>query len=352
MNTKGGTVGGGEILKYFSGNTSSGESNLNEFLILLYKSVPWLVVLICILLVSIAALLILRMHNIKSLKRGKGIEYEINNVKDLQSRDNYIIKSNKILSRLTKLVQSTPFKVSTTNREYINYNVKRAGLKVPGGFRELNAEEFNAIVKIVTFILIVIFLIIGMLINTFIGFVGVIATIICSVTLPMSFVRKTVSEKDDEIKQNFTDFYLMLHYVLLLGGKSPLDRIMLSYARTTDSKEMKRFVDICTSHIDTYGELKATSHISEDFREIPQVGKLMRIIKQLHEGGDVREELLGFREELIGEKRYEIEKRMNKLVVRAQASFYLLMIVLVQAIISAMSIYFPDLGIMGTLFGV
>lgn len=82
---------------------------------------------------------------------------------------------------------------------------------------------------------------------------------------------------------------------------------------------MKHFVDVCIHYIDTYGEYEATRYISKAYREIPQVAKLMRLIRQANEGGDIKAELIGFRTELLNARKYEIEKRMNKLIQMGRA---------------------------------
>ena len=175
--------------------------------------------------------------------------------------------------------------------------------------------------------------------------------IIVANTVPMMIIRSTVREKDLEIKENFADYYLMIHYVLLANAKTPLNGIMKSYAKTTNSKEMIRYIDACLHYIDTYGEYEATKYITKDYRELPEVGKLMRLIKQANEGGEIEAELYGFRTELLAAKRYAIEKRMEKLIKKAQMSFNILMPVLFQAILSAMAIYISDLGIASTIVG-
>ena len=114
---------------------------------------------------------------------------------------------------------------------------------------------------------------------------------------------------------------------------------------------MKRFIDNCVNHIETYGEYQATNLITKDYREIAEVGKLMRLIRQLYDGSDIEQDLMGFRSELIKNKRYEIEDTMNKIVTKARISFNILTILLVQAILSAMSIYLPDLGMAKGIFG-
>jgi hypothetical protein len=74
----------------------------------------------------------------------------------------------------------------------------------------------------------------------------------------------------------------------------------------------------------------------------------MRLIRQANEGGDVRAELVGFRTELLEARKYAIQKRMEKLVMKAKASFNILVPILIQAVISAMAIYFEDLSLTST----
>jgi hypothetical protein len=74
----------------------------------------------------------------------------------------------------------------------------------------------------------------------------------------------------------------------------------------------------------------------------------MRLIRQANESGDVRAELLGFRDELLAAKKYAISKRMEKLVNQAKMSFNILLPVLLQAILSAMAIYIEDLKLTST----
>lgn len=345
--TEGGTLGGGEVLDYIGNSQREGTQFIDWDLMKQFQSIPLIKVVIILLLITICILLIMRLFNIKSVFKGKGIMSEINNVNSLKSRDRYIITSNKWLKRATDLVQRTPFNIPANRQEYMNYNLKRANIRVPGGFRYMSAKEFNAVTKLLGLAVIILGVFAGIFANLVIGVVLICVAIVGTISLPTMIVRTMVREKDNEIKENFSDFYLMLHYVLVIGGSTPLDKLMKSYAKTTDSPEMVRFVDNCVGHIDTHGEYHATALIIKDYREIAQVGKLMRLIKQMHDGADVVQELIGFREELIKEKKYMIEKRMNLLVKKAQASFNILTIILIQAIISAMALYLPDITSMG-----
>lgn len=349
MDTNGGTLGGGEILPFIGNETHKGTQYVDWNLVQQYASLYLVKAVICVLLAVVCILLVLRVFNIRSPAKNKGVTSEIKNVNALKGREKFIIRNNRILKKLTEMVQKTPFHLSSSSAEYWRYNLKRAGIKAPGGYRYLTSEEFNAICKVACGLLIGIGLLVCLLINGLMGFALIVMAVIVTAVLPNMAVRQIVKNKDLEIRENFPDFYLMLHYVLLMGGQTPLDKLMKSYAKTTDSPEMVRFVDNCVGHIDTTGEYGATALIAKDYREIPEVGKLCRLIKQMYDGADITQELLGFREELIKNRKYIITKRMNVLVTRAQTSFNLLMIILIQAIVSAMALYLPDLSGVGGL---
>ena len=111
---------------------------------------------------------------------------------------------------------------------------------------------------------------------------------------------------------------------------------------------MVRFADTCADYIDIYGEAEGSTYIAKEYREIPDVTKLMRLIKQFNDGGDIKQDLIGFRDKLLLEKQMRMEDEQKKLVTKARLSFNILMIVLVQAILSAMAIYLPDLTNVGS----
>lgn len=344
---QGGTLGGGEILPFIGNETRKGTQYFDWNLVKQFASIPLIKALIIILIIIAVVLFFMKMNNIKSLFKGKGIKLAIDNINNIRSRDAYILKCNRWLKRITNMVQKTPFNLPVRSKDYLAYNLKRAGIKVPGGFRRIAPEEFNAIVKLAAFVCIIIGAIVTVFFSPLIGVAVMLGTIVVQGTLPNIAIRSKVMAKDAEIRENFSEFYLMLHYVLVIGGQTPLDKLMRSYAKTTDSAVMVEFVDDCVGYIDTHGEYGATRYISKDYREIAEVGKLMRMIKQMYDGADIQEELIGFRAELIKERKYRIEQRVDGLVRKARMSFNILMIVLIQAIISAMALYLPDLSQVG-----
>lgn len=345
------TVGGGEVLQYLGESSDKKEYvAMDDSIIQQLGMLSGIKVLIMLLLVVVALLIIMKVLEVRSPFRGKAITSELENLDKIRKHDESIIRANKTIASLTKIIENSPFSLDKSYIDYWTYNLERANIRIPGGYRIMRAQELNAIIKVVELAICALLVFVAIFINLPIGAVLIILTISFASSLPMMYIRGLVKTKDNEIVENFADFYLMLHYVLLASAGTPIAGIMKSFDKTTSSAEMHRFVDVCIHYIDTYGEYDATRHIAKQYREIPEVGKLMRLIRQANEGGDVRAELVGFRNELLAAKKYAIQKRMEKVVMKAKASFNILTPILIQAIISAMAIYMDDLSLAGSFF--
>lgn len=324
---------------------------MNEGLIATLANINTIKVVIILLILLVAVIFILRQFNIKSLFSGKGITSNIENIMAMHQRDKNILLANRVLKLVSSVARIPIFRDDEVTREYMQYNIKRAGIKGPGGFKDLSADEFRGLTILGTAIVDLVFVLFTLFGMPAVTIIGIVAATFAGSTLPKMVLRTTVAQKDAQLKAGFPDFYMMMHYVLLTGAKTPIDRVMKSYAKVTDSKEVLRFIDISVDYIETFGEYSAMQYIAKDYREVDYVGKFCRLIKQMLEGGDVTGELKGFRDELILAKKWEIEKRGDKLIARAKASFGILMVLLIQAVISAMMIYLPDLGSAGSIFG-
>lgn len=343
--------GGGEVLQYWGNgvNYNYNSPYLNNSLIRMFQAIPFVKILIILLIIFLMVRVLMALFNIRSFRSGRGIVKELGYIDKVRKRDASILRYNKLIQRVTQLIEASPFVMSKTGTEYWEYNLERANIRIPGGSRVYKPQEFHAVVTAIELAVCAVSLIILVLFNYSLGIVLMVMTIISAHFIPMQCLRTIVAAKDDEIKKEFADFYLMLHHTLLSHAGTPLTTVMKSYAKTTDSKEMEHLVDVCVHYFDTYGEYEGTKYVSRAYREIPSMGKLMRLIRQNNEGGDIEAELIGFRTELIAEKRYAIEKYTDKLVNRARASFNLLMPILIQAILSAMSIYISDMGLAGSV---
>lgn len=349
MDTNGGTAGGGEILNYFNGG-SEDDPFINSDWVTKLNSIPYVKVVIAILLLLLAVLIVTRVFKVRNPRGKKTINKELDHIEHVRKRDEQILKANRTLKAITNVFERSILSMDKTNIDYWKYNLTRANVRIPGGSRIMKPEEFNALLRLCEIFICIVGIVVGLFTNLTVAVIVCIVTFLLGGTVPFAFIRSKVKSKDNEIVENFADFYLMLHYVLLANANTPLSGIMQSFDKTTDNPEMHRFVDSCIHYIDTYGEYEATGYITKEFREIAEVGKLMRLIKQANAGGDVRSELMNFRNELLNAKKYAIEVRMNKLIAKARASFALLYVVLIQAVISAMAIYFDDLGVMSSLF--
>lgn len=351
MDTKNGTIGGGQALDYWGKTKQDGPVYLDYDLIKQFLMIPYVKAIIVFLLLIAAALIIVKILEVRNPLRGKAITNELTHLDKVKKHDEAIVKANRYIQIITKIVEKSPLALNKSYEDYWSYNLSRANVRIPGGYRIITPKEFNAIISFVEVIILGIGLILTIFVNAPLGVTLMILDIVLSSSVPMMAVRAKVKEKDTEVVANFADFYLMIHYVLLASASTPVSGIMKSYDKTTSSNEMHRFVDTCIHYIDTYGEYEATRYISRQYREIPEVGKLMRLIRQANEGGDIRAELMGFRDELLAAKEYAISCRMEKLVTKAKLSFNILVPVLLQAIISAMAIYLDDLSMASSIFG-
>ncbi len=287
------------------------------------------------------------LFNRKSFIKGKSVSATLDRLNKSKSHDEYVINSIKFLSNISKLVQRTPFSIYGTKEEYLGYNLVRANVRIPGGQRAMSAVEFNAVRVLIIGILMILGVFITLLINSIMGICLIVLVTVCGDIMPMQILRSIVQAKDKEINIHFPDCYFMLHYILMTGAKAPISKILQTYSKTTESEELRQFIEVWVGYIDTYGEQEATKFMAREYREINSVCKLMRVIKQLFNGDEVTNELIGFKQELIIQKKIYMKDRMDKTIAKAMGSFKLIMIILAQAILSAMSIYLPDMGGMG-----
>lgn len=321
---------------------------MNEQLINLFGSI-WLIKIAIVLLIAIfAVIIILKVIGKKNIVN-KGLGEVISNHAEVRRHDKKILNTENNLRRLRKFIDSTLLAInSDTEREYLQYNVSRAGLRIAE--RQMTADEYNAICRFAQLIVIAIFLIVGLFVNAFAGIVGIICTIMIGETLPKYIIRSIVNAKDSEIQKNFSQLYLLLHYNMVSGLKTSIYKNLQACIDALDSKELKNFARTWMTYIDETGEQQSVNQMAKDYREIHVVVRLMRIVKQLYDGDDVVNELEGFRQEIVNASYEQVVQRQKAISAKATRSLGIVMIILVQAIISAMFIYFPDISVIGSLF--
>lgn len=300
---------------------------------------------VAILLIILALLIIKNMMGIRSIFTSKAVRTEVDNYNSLRDRDSRILKANKFIRGITNLVTNSGLRVNPSYKEYFQYNLDRANVRIPGGSRIFTPDEFNSLKVLCICLDIIVGLLVAYFMSPFFGMIVAVIGSIAINALPMMIIRRIVASKDNEIREDFPDLYLMIHYEIMSGGKTPLAKAFSSYRRVANSVEMLKFVDTSINMFETYGDEEASTRIAKIYREIPEVTRLMRLINQLHTGGDVKKELNGFREQIIKDKKYRLEVKMNKLIARAKMSFYLTYAILAQAIVSAMALFFPRMDV-------
>lgn len=344
------TVGGGEVLHYIGNSAEEAWYNMNEALMAQIESLPMVKIGICCILLFVLIIIIFKLLGLGQGATFSGVEAELANINRLKKHDELIITRNKQLNFLTEKIESLGLGIDKSRISYLEYNLKRAGVKNPGGQRILTPQEYNAIIKGIMLAFVgtgVLLIPLNMMLALTVALLGIVSMSI----IPDALLRDTVLNKDKIIKLNFFDFYGELHYPIVSDENEPLVKILRNYAKVDLVPEMREFTNNVADIFDLHGEYEGTKYVAQEYKEIPEVTKLMRLIRQYHDGADVVNDMMGFREQLMLEQQMQIDKACEKIIRKARSSFNLIYIILFQAILSAMAVYLPDLGNMGSLFG-
>ena len=254
-------------------------------------------------------------------------------------------RTRKFLNSMVSLQSRGIFKLDPYKADDLSFNLQRLGWKIRD--IPITAEMYNGlkifgsicIIVLASFISLVTFNPIGLLI----GAIGVVA-----VGSLDTFIAMRVHQLDEEISKNFLELYLILYHTMVADGGATLASLLRVYLATAEG-EMAIVTEKIIYSMETYGEALGCDKLTNAFRH-EYVTRLMRLIKGYVQGADVRDDLRGFRALLIENREREIEHESEKLQMKARMSFYILMPVLAQAIISAMAIYFGDIASVGNLF--
>lgn len=333
---------GGEIL-HQSIDIQNRTDAINWRFVGINTAIPFIVLGIVLLLITLMFILIAKQYNITTLSRN-GINYAMSVRARIRRKDEFIVHSMNFINKVTEWTERSIFRSNKQMKDYMDYNLRRTGFTLPNG-NPIHIEEYNAMKVFTLGTLLVISTFIAVVVSATVGILMALISTWTIVTLPMIIIRGIVTSKDAIIRANFMDVYLVLHYSLYMGGETPIPQLLASYRRTTDIPEMHEMVEVWTNHIDTLGEYNATEPIARDYREVGEIGTLMRLIKQIYDGGNVKNELIGFRKELVAARKATLEKRGDQIIERVNNILYIIiMILLVQAVISSMAIYIPDIA--------
>lgn len=315
---------------------------MDAALIKLYAALPLIAIAICVIIVVILCLLILRIYGMGNGVTYGALEAEVANFQRLQKRDRAIIRKRKQLARLTKMVNGAGLGLGEARKEYLDYNLKRAGVMGPSGNQTMTADEYNALIKAAQAAMTVV----GVLLCVKSVAVGVgVALLGCLAVgkIPEMMIRSTVVAKDKAIKKDFFSFYGNIHYNIIRTSPTPIKVVVRNYANRELTPEMAEFVNNVADTFDLYGEYLGSKYVALDYRELPDVGKLMRMIQQYYDGGDVVNDMKGFRASLMLEKQMAMDEEGQRIAEKCRRAMILVFIILFQIVISTLANTLPDL---------
>ena len=141
------SVGGGEILNFIGNEAEVAWKYMNKELINHFENFTLYKIGLCILIVILAVLIALKILGIRSIGKDEGVRAELDNIKTLRRTEASILAKQRRLIKLKSIMRAFGLEPNNTAVEYMNYNLKRAGILAPSGDRTLDAYEFNAYVK-------------------------------------------------------------------------------------------------------------------------------------------------------------------------------------------------------------
>lgn len=321
---------------------------MDSGLIKAYASLPLIAVAICVIILIILCLLILRIHGLGNGIRFSAIDSELSNFQRLQRHDRSIIRRKKFMTKLVKAVNNVGLGMSEAREEYIGYNLKRAGIMGPSETQVMTPAEYNALIKLVQCIILAVSLVMCLR-STMIGLMVAFLGIMVVGKAPEMIIRGTVIQKDKAINKGFFSFYGNIHYNIIRASPTPIKVEVRNYATRDLSPEMAEFVNNVADTFDLYGEYVGSKYIASDYRELPNVGKLMRLIQQYYDGGDVVNDMIGFRQSLMLEKQMAVDEEGERVAEKCRRALIIVFIVLIQVVISTLANTLPDIMNFGSM---
>ena len=252
-------------------------------------------------------------------------------------------QARKFLNLMIALQSRGILKLDPFKADDLTFNLQRLGWKISG--IPLTAEMYNGLKIFSSAVVLAVSILLGLVtFNPVIPIIGIVLVFV--ITSLDTVIAMRVRQLDAEITKNFLELFLILYHTMVADGGASLASLLRVYLVTAEG-EMRIVTEKIIYSLETYGEALGCVKLTDAFRH-EYVTRLMRLIKGYAEGADVRDDLKGFRQLLIENREREIEHESEKLQMKARMSFYILMPVLVQAIISAMAIYFGDISSIGS----
>ena len=237
-------------------------------------------------------------------------------------------------------------------KDEIEYILQRNKKKSWKDDEYMRFDEWSALQILRYTILIIITIILFLISNRFIA----IAVFVCGLFgikfgILYIYISKVRSE-NYKIMEEFGDFYLVQHHLLLSDTTKPFEKGLNIYKDIAKNKATQNFINIALYFIKREnGELGSIRKLKSLYRDIPSLQSLLTLEEQKIGGssivgGNIEEDANGIRRQVIEEKERYIEDRalaiQNHIAIIRYCVYVLLFVIL---IVGAVAVIPPILGV-------
>ena len=233
--------------------------------------------------------------------------------------------------------------------EYILQRNKKKGV-YDGDY--MRYDEWSAIQILRYIVLFIAFIILFFILGRILSLVFLSVGIIFIHWGILGIYTSNVKNENFKITEEFGDFYLVQHHLLLSDTQRPFEKGLNIYKDIAKNTATKNFINIALYYIKREnGELGAIRKLKSLYRDIPSLQSLLVLEEQKVGGtsiinGNIEEDANGIRRQVIEEKERYIEDRALAIQKKVQVIRWCVMVLIIQAIlVGAIAVIIPILGV-------
>ena len=309
-----------------------------------------------IVLIFLSITLIIKYYEFST---GKKI-FENNIIRKQMRKDENVFKKKKWQSFLKNLYATINYQkrrlgldfTQNWKKDEIEYILQRNKKKSVNDGDYMKYDEWSAIQFIRYIFLFFASLIVLLILGRILAIVFLVVGIMFIKWGIMFAYRNNVKTENFKIMEEFGDFYLVQHHLLLSDTQKPFEKGLNIYKDIAKNTATKNFINIALYYIKREnGELGAIQKLKSLYRDIPSLQSLLIIEEQKVGGtsiinGNIEEDANGIRRQVIEEKERYIEDRALAIQKKIQVIRWCAIVLIIQAIIiGAIAVIIPILGV-------
>lgn len=306
-------------------------------------------------LILLSIILVIKFYEFQT---GKKL-FEHNIIRKQMRKDENVFKKKKWQSFLKNLYATINYQkrklgldfTQDWKKDEIEYILQR-NKKMSVTEDYMRYDEWSAIQIIRYFFLIIAVIIVFILMGKVFALITLGVGIIIIKWGILYIYGQNVKTENFKIMEEFGDFYLVQHHLLLSDTQRPFEKGLNIYKDIAKNTATKNFINIALYYIKREnGELGAIRKLKSLYRDIPSLQSLLIIEEQKVGGtsiinGNIEEDANGIRRQVIEEKERYIEDRALAIQKKVQILRWCVMVLIIQGIIiGAVAIIIPILGV-------